>query len=283
MFATWSLGVPVVDSPLPMRITQTPRCLIALRRATLVPQWSPEGGHLCLDLNFIVIVIYSQSGMDLTRMAATLVSSLPLGPLEIPVVYLEPCNSLFSAIAARLVCPSATSFVLTSVPPCLLINRPLDMEFSAIGLDAGSASSVVQRISLYAHMTIFVEILTGQSLRVPVSPVSVQSMAGGWILRALIHPASWANVASVTLVSLSLAGHHFPCSCLPVTLRVGYNHASAPAGAVVVASKAGNVSALQAALDAGGSTEEADEVSDARGEGGLRGCDGRCHHNYRTI
>ena len=38
------------------------------------------------------------------------------------------------------------------------------------------------------------------------------------------------------------------------------NHAPAPEGAVMAAAKAGNVRALRIALDAGGSTEEADKV-----------------------
>ena len=39
-----------------------------------------------------------------------------------------------------------------------------------------------------------------------------------------------------------------------------YNHTPAPEGAVFAAAKAGDVLALKAALDAGGSTEEADKV-----------------------
>ena len=61
-------------------------------------------------------------------------------------------------------------------------------------------------------------------------------------------------------MSLSLVGRPLPCDCLPATLRVGYNHAPAPMGAVYGAAKAGEVPALQATLDAGGSTEEAEEV-----------------------
>ena len=41
-------------------------------------------------------------------------------------------------------------------------------------------------------------------------------------------------------------------------MRVGYNHAVAPAGAVHAAAMAGDMPALQVALIAGGSTEEAD-------------------------
>ena len=48
------------------------------------------------------------------------------------------------------------------------------------------------------------------------------------------------------------------------------NHAAAPAGAVYAAAKAGDVRALQAALEAGASTDEADEVRGSEGGGGGR-------------
>ena len=86
-------------------------------------------------------------------------------------------------------------------------------------------------------------------------------LSGGiWVIRALIRPAAWAEAASVTVVSLSLVDRLLSCDSLPATLRIGYNHAPTPTGAVLEAAKAGDAAALQAALDAGGSTEEADEV-----------------------
>lgn len=100
----------------------------------------------------------------------------------------------------------------------------------------------------------------GQTRAEVYLPVTARPSCGGSILRVLVRPAAWADASSVTVVSLSLAGLPHPCEFLPATLRVGYNHALAPAGAVLEASKAGDVPALQAALDAGGSTEEADEV-----------------------
>ena len=87
----------------------------------------------------------------------------------------------------------------------------------------------------------------------------------------MLLPGPWkADAASLTVVSLSLAGRLLPSDCLPATLPVGYNHAPAPAGAVLEAAMAGDVPALHAALEAGGSTEEACEV---RGWGGGVGAD----------
>ena len=85
----------------------------------------------------------------------------------------------------------------------------------------------------------------------------------------MLLPGPWkADAASLTVVSLSLAGRLLPSDCLPATLPVGYNHAPAPAGAVLAAANASDVPALRAALDSGGSTEEAGEV-----RGGGRGAD----------
>ena len=90
--------------------------------------------------------------------------------------------------------------------------------------------------------------------------VKARPSGGGWIVRVLVRPAAWADAAFVTVHSMSLAGRPLLCDCLPATLRVGYNHAPAPDGAVYQAAQAGDVVALQAALDAGGSTEEANNV-----------------------
>lgn len=200
--------------------------------------------------------------MELTRKAATLASVFPIGPLELPVVDLVPRNPLSSAIAAQLIQPAATSFVLTRMPPRLQTNLPLDIELRTFGVDAGSfaAALVARLISSYAHVTLMLKETSGQSDRGTITRVSVRRVDSGWIMRALIHPASWTDVASVSVESFSFAGQPLPSICLPATLRVGYNHVAARAGAVISASMAGDVAALQSALDAGGSTEEADQV-----------------------
>ena len=84
----------------------------------------------------------------------------------------------------------------------------------------------------------------------------------------MLLPGPWkADAASITVVSLSLAGRPLFCDCLPATMRVGYNHSRAPAGAVFAAAGAGDVPALWAAIEAGGSTEEADRVCGRGREG----------------
>ena len=190
-----------------------------------------------------------------------LVSKLPLGPLTIPVLGIGPCESATSAVEARLISPTESMLALPKVPGCVHADRPLEVEFSAVGLGpvAGAALSLASWISAHACLAIAVEV-PGQPQAEVILPVTARLSGGGWIARALVCPSSWAGAAVVTVVSLSLAGRPLPCDCLPATVPVGYNHAPAPAGAVYAAASAGDVPALQDALDAGGSTEEANWV-----------------------
>ena len=96
--------------------------------------------------------------------------------------------------------------------------------------------------------------------------VKAHPSGGSWTVRVLVRPAYWANAASVTVHSMSLAWRTLPCVCLPATLRVGYNHAPAPEGAVLAAAETGDVPALLASIEEGGSTEEADEVQGGKRE-----------------
>ena len=196
-----------------------------------------------------------------TNVISGVVSRLPVGPLEFPALGMRQCDSATSAIEARLVSPYASSFVIARVPALVHADRPLELELASVehGADTKAAVSVASWISAHARLAIAVE-LPGQ----PRGDVSVHLIARpsgvSWIARALVRPSAWADAASITAVSLSLAGWPLPCDCLTTTLQVGYKHAPAPEGAVFEAAKAGDVPALQAALDAGGSTEEADRV-----------------------
>ena len=178
------------------------------------------------------------------------------------------------AIETRLVSSSASDFVLSSVPTLLHSDRPLELGLTVIGQAAfaGAAESVASWISAHALLQISVD-APGQPRGEVSVLVKARPSGGGWIVRVLVRPAAWADAAFVTVHSMSLAGRPLLCDCLPATLRVGYNHAPAPGGAVLAAAKAGDVRVLDAAIDAGGSTEEADGV---RGEerGGPVGYDG---------
>lgn len=201
---------------------------------------------------------------DLRRHAAALTSVLPAGPLEIHDLDVEPHNSPTSAIEARLISPSASALVLTRLPRRLLpaADRYLKFKLADVGLDtsASGAASVARWICSYVLLSITVEVAERRHVSYCV-PVTARRSDDGWVARALIRPETWSNAASVTVVSISLAGRPLSKGLqVPATLQVGYNHAPAPAGAVLAAAEAGDVPALQAALVAGGSTEEADYV-----------------------
>ena len=172
-----------------------------------------------------------------------------------------PCVATTSSIEASLFSPSAKTLTWSHIPGRVHADRPLEIEVAAAGHepDTGPAS-VARWLAAHARLTIEVDV-EGQHRASYTCSLSVHSSAeGGWLVRALISPSAWANAASITIVSLTLAGRAMSCDCLPATLQIGYNHAPAPEGAVLKAAKAGDVAALQAALDAGGSTEEADTV-----------------------
>ena len=197
--------------------------------------------------------------------------TLSVGPFEIPALELAPCESPTSIIEARLHSASTSiALVLRHVPARVHADRPLEVDLAAAepGTCAGVAGASIAGF-LSAHALMYVEV-EGQTR---CARISVRRCGGGWIARALIRPATWADAASVTVLSFTLAGRNLPCDCLPATLQVGYNHALAPKGAVYAASWTGGVPGMQAALDEGGSTEETDEVrhgevgEDGRGEG----------------
>ena len=192
--------------------------------------------------------------------------STPAEAFEIRDVTMVPFPSTTSTIETRLVKPSPSEFVLSRIPSLVHADRPLELEVAAVELSEGAdaAESVASWISAHAVLQMSVEV-PGQPRGEVSVLVTARPSGGGWTARALVRPAAWANATSVTVLSLSLAGQPLPGDFLPVTLRVGYNHSPAPAGAVFAAAKAGDEAALDAAIEAGGSTEEADTV-----RGGMR-------------
>ena len=188
-------------------------------------------------------------------------SVLPESPLQASEVCLEPCACSTSTLGVRLVTPSAGDIVPRRMPAVVLASRPLDIELISVGSCTGAQARATVACCLSTHAILTVSFETHErDLAIERVPISVRPSGDGWIARALICPTSWAAATSVTVASLTFGGKALPCYCFPHTMRVGYNHAPVPAGAVYAAADAGDVPALQAALDAGGSTEEADNV-----------------------
>lgn len=219
---------------------------LGLSRRTVTLSWNPA-----LSEN-------PRSMASLASEAAASASALPACPLEIPFLGIEPCRLASATIQACLNSPSVNAIRLVRIPCTALADRPLDIRVALPGVCAASNDTVARVISANAYVTVVAGTVGLCSVPISVHP---WTRSDGWVFRVLIRPASWADAASVTVDSISLTGRPLPCDGLPATLRVGYNHtAPAPAAAVLTAAKAGNVAALQFALDDGGSTEEADEV-----------------------
>ena len=163
---------------------------------------------------------------------------------------------------------SANVFVPSRLPTCVYADRPLEIEL-AVGFGAGAGVEPVSAARWISdHARLMIDVKIGRKVASHSVSLSARPSGGGWIARALIRPASWADTGTITVVSLSLAGRIQPCQSLPATLKVfHYIHKRARKGAVLRAAQDGDVPALRAALDAGGSTEEADEVRPVIGMG----------------
>ena len=198
--------------------------------------------------------------MALTRAAASLATTLPVRPVDGAFV-IEHSRSSVYPIDACLVARDSLP-ACTLVPHVVCIDRPLEFALAAVEPwpDARSAESFALNTSIHSRISLSIEKARGPSISLN-APVLVRLADGILVARALTHPSSWTDATGVILTSFKVLGSLLPCGTLPVTLRIGHNHALAPAAAVHDASSDGDVPALMAALGAGGSTEEADMVS----------------------
>jgi len=194
--------------------------------------------------------------------ARALAFSSNVSPLETPELYMEPCPNPATAIEACTVMLSAKALVLRRVPPRVHNGRPLDVEISMSGPypSEATAAALARWLSVHARLSLIIHVRERPTTCVS-APVSTRAIRGGLIARALIHPVWWVDATFVSVRSLTLAGQPLFFGGLPTAVYVGYNHAPAPEGAVYQAALLGDVPALQAALDAGGSTEEGGIVS----------------------
>ena len=194
--------------------------------------------------------------MALTRESAELSAALSSCPREIPVLHMGPPTSTHEGCLAS---PVLDDVVLSRLPLVVPAHRPIEFEFSLARRlpDVREVAEVARFISTNAILSVVPEV-NGLACTRIFAPVSVYQSGERWVARAIIRPSEWSSATTLTVESLTLAGRQLPQRCLPATMRVGFNNAPAPSGEVLAAAKAGDLARLQAALVAGGSTEESD-------------------------
>ena len=201
---------------------------------------------------------------------AALADTLPLCPVEVAELGFterDAYSPLGLQLSALSLSSAANQVALHRLPFYLLPNRPLEFELQAADSFPGTvhAACIAQSLSIQARVTI--RIHGGARDQAVIStPISVRQTATCWVARALLHPSSWAGARSVVLDSLTLGGQPIVSQHLPATLRISFNHAPAPMGAVYAAANAGDVASLESALAAGASTEEKDGVREEEAE-----------------
>ena len=242
-----------------------PRCIHFLeKRATAFDESFADVPHPSyIDRMGCAASHPTETSHPLTHKAATLASTLPVGPLEVPGVDIRTCPVPSFSTEAYVASPSSIATTLTFTRATFVVKRPLEVKFTCIGLQSGTRvpRSITRVLSINAIITIAVEPTDQTRTSCVLSvPVSARPAGDGCIVRILVRPELWADADSVTVVSLTLAGRPFSCDSLPATVPVDYNHRKAPEGAITMAAKAGDIPALTLALRAGESTEESDEV-----------------------
>ena len=201
--------------------------------------------------------------MSLAVEVASLCAFLPVGPVEISVV--DVLDDPARPTSARLSAPFLDDLTLVYEKSVLLPNSPLDFglggDSSTMGLE--SLSALASCLDTHLRVTIHPDLSTTScdAMRhTLVAPVSarVTNAGAGVRVRVLALPAAWSEATHMTTRFMDLAGIRLLPP--PESVRVGFNHSRAPVGRVFMAATNNDVPALVAALIAGFSTEEADNV-----------------------
>jgi hypothetical protein len=196
-------------------------------------------------------------------------NNLPISVTENDVCDLNPADSLDSL-------ENDTTSVPLSVAACDIAVTPATARVQSgqpaifhVGLNGSTplhervieslASSAVVHVSLHVHVD-GVEIVT----RVPADIEASVEFNCALVIVAV--PTGTPNGSLVTINCAWVAGSAVVLSTLSSSVVIGFNHAPAPAGAMLEAAKAGDLSGVRTALDNGESTAQKDMVSAGDGE-----------------
>jgi hypothetical protein len=208
--------------------------------------------------------------------------SLPLGPVELPVVALSgkdwgsccieaPSCPIVQGVTLTRICKrvnpsrSAAEFVLSPLAPSddsatdattlksAALATLLEVD-ATVRHSAGATGTMLEwtRTGDVGKATI------GPALRLPVA--YEPSVIHGGVLVSISIPPSAIDGSCVVIERASVAGVEMAVDESQVRVTLGFNHVPAPSGPVFAAVRNDDVRALLSALEDGASTEEADAV-----------------------
>lgn len=189
----------------------------------------------------------------------SVVRSLPDdGPFEPPDLALVVGGSL--PLESRVIAPSApgpSSLRVHWMPRVVLPGRPLVFELSPVHefqyATALEEEALIRFLAGHLRVTVSVD---GICVMRCLSTCTGFRKEGRFVVRVVVTPFWLASAHEISLVALSIASVSLVVQGLPVRVKIGAFTHPAPAGRLWEASKAGDCSAVYAAIADGCSVEE---------------------------
>ena len=197
--------------------------------------------------------------------AVTLVLTSPAGPVEPPEIgfYDSPDDLLGVRVCAL----AASDVALQPVSGIKFGQRALDLLFrlrdGAIGIcNSHVVAGIAQSMTTHLRVSICIAEQDSDVDRSECieSLVSVRVAGEDLVARVLVPPGTWRQASVATVQAVSWADVPMTAPSLPARVMLHASHERAPPGRAHDRASDGDCAGLLAALAAGGSTEEVDEV-----------------------
>lgn len=202
--------------------------------------------------------------MSISRVVQTLRLSLPACPVETTSLALVDFPASQSALAKRVFAPCALrpSHVFVDLPDIVLPGRPIEFALGVTNLHEGTPAPEITPCLLRSlRVSVLVATDTGQCRNDASCTVLKETARGALRVRVLLYPSLWTGAPALAIEALKISASSVASPHLPKTLVLRFNHERSSAGSLWAAASVGDVRGLEAALAAGCSTEETQDVS----------------------
>ena len=203
--------------------------------------------------------------MLISRVAQACVLSLPAIPAETTSLALVDVPSSQYLLAKRVFAPCALTplQVLVDLPDLVLPGRPIEFTLGVIDLhESTPAPEIPPWLLLSLRVSVLVTTDAGPYRNDAYCTV-LKETDRTLRVRVLLHPSIWAGASALAIDAIMIDQSPVPSPHLPKALTIRFNHECSAAGSLWAAASDGDVSGLEAALAAGCSTEETQDVSRA--------------------